>query len=247
MRALDNDAAVGLLSLSAASLLRVTFLTGGGGGGGALRDRARDAAVGAKRPEDGVFGLATCWFCAADDLGREGVDGAVLGTGRAWRVVEGFDTTDWPVCWDLRGCETDDWRDVFGGELTKDLADELLPTEERVFLGDATARRVPVVGVDLPVATVFPLDGGGFTGSGDAGVGVVGMSTGGAGSGMGRGLTTGDLDMLEEGELESVGTAGLISADATGLGGHSLFSLASSFAASPAICDETLELLGTTG
>jgi hypothetical protein len=83
VRALDNDAAVGLLSLSAASLLRVTFLTGGGGGGGALRERARDAAVGAKRPEDGVFGLATGWFCAADDLGREGVDGAVLGTGRA--------------------------------------------------------------------------------------------------------------------------------------------------------------------
>lgn len=55
--------------------------------------------------------------------------------------------------------------------------------------------------------------------------------------------------MLEEGELESVGAIGLISTDAdgTGLGGHSLFSLTSSFAASPAICDETLELRGTTG
>lgn len=59
VRALDNDAAVGLLSLSAASLLKVIFLTGGGGGGGALRERASDAAVGANRPEDGVFGLAT--------------------------------------------------------------------------------------------------------------------------------------------------------------------------------------------
>lgn len=115
MRAFDNDAAVGLLSLSAASLLRVTFLTGGGGGGGALRERASDAAVGANRPEDGVFGLAITGFCAATDLGREGVDGAVLGTARARRVVEGFDTTDWPVCCGLRGCEIEDWRDVFGG------------------------------------------------------------------------------------------------------------------------------------
>jgi len=53
--------------------------------------------------------------------------------------------------------------------------------------------------------------------------------------------------MLEDGELESVGAVGLISAEATGLGGHSLFSFTSSFAASPAICDETLELRGTTG
>jgi hypothetical protein len=53
--------------------------------------------------------------------------------------------------------------------------------------------------------------------------------------------------MLEEDELESAGAAGLISADGTGLGGHSLFSLTSSFAASPAICDKTLEVPGTTG
>lgn len=187
---MDSDAAVGLLSLSAASLLRVAFLMGGGGGGGALRERASDAAVGANRPEDGVFGLATAGlgFCAADDLGREGVDGAVLGAGRAWRAVEGFDATDWPVCWDLSGCETDDWRDDFGGVLAEDLAEELLTTGERVFLGVAVVtavRRVPVVGVDLPVPTAFPLDGGDITGSGDAGVGVVGRSAGGAGSGMG--------------------------------------------------------------
>lgn len=62
VRALDNDAAVGLLSLSAASLLRVTFLTGGGGGGGALRERASDAAVGANRPKDGVLGLVITGF-----------------------------------------------------------------------------------------------------------------------------------------------------------------------------------------
>lgn len=95
--------------------------------------------------------------------------------------MEGFDATDWPVCWGLRGCETDDWRDVFGGgEPTEDLV-----TEERGFAGDAIARRVSVVGVDLPVATGFPLDGGDIAGSGDAGAGVMGTSAGGAGSGMG--------------------------------------------------------------
>ena len=54
-RALDKEAAVGLLSRSMELLLRVDFLVGVGAGSGALRDRARDAAVGAKRPEDGVF------------------------------------------------------------------------------------------------------------------------------------------------------------------------------------------------
>lgn len=72
-----------------------------------------------------------------------------------------------------------------GGELPKDLVEELLATEERGFGGDATARRVPAVGVDLPAATALILDGGDFTGSGDGGAGVVGMSAGGAGSGMG--------------------------------------------------------------
>lgn len=181
-RALDSDAAVGLLSLSAASLLRVTFLTGGGGGGGALRERASDEAVGANKPKDGVFGLETAWVCPADDLG--GVDGAVLGE-RAWRVVEGCDVTDWPVCWGLRGCDIDDWRDIFGGEPAKDLAEELLGTEGRGFAGDATGSRVGAVGVDLLLATGLLLDGGDFTGSGDAGVGVVGLSAGGVGSGMG--------------------------------------------------------------
>lgn len=67
----------------------------------------------------------------------------------------------------------------------EDLAEGLLVIGERDFAGDATARRIPVVDVDFPVTTALPLDGGDFTGSGDAGVGVVGMSAGGAGSGMG--------------------------------------------------------------
>jgi hypothetical protein len=54
-RALDKEAAVGLLSRSMELLLKVDFLVGVGTGSGALRDRARDAAVGAKSPVDGVF------------------------------------------------------------------------------------------------------------------------------------------------------------------------------------------------
>lgn len=54
-RALDRDAAVGLLSLSAALALSVAFLTGVGFASGALRALASDAAVGANR-WDGVLG-----------------------------------------------------------------------------------------------------------------------------------------------------------------------------------------------
>lgn len=49
-------AAVGLLSRSAASAGRVCFLAGGGGASWALRALASEAAVGANRPEPGVFG-----------------------------------------------------------------------------------------------------------------------------------------------------------------------------------------------
>lgn len=58
-RALDKEAAVGLLRRSATLLLNVDFLAGGGTSGALLRDRARDAAVGAYSPEDGVFGRVT--------------------------------------------------------------------------------------------------------------------------------------------------------------------------------------------
>jgi hypothetical protein len=67
VRALDRDAAVGLLSRSATPLERVAFLAGVGTGGWALRAFARDAAVGANSPDDGVLDLtgagevAGCW------------------------------------------------------------------------------------------------------------------------------------------------------------------------------------------
>jgi hypothetical protein len=59
VRAFEAEAAVGLLRRSATLLESVTFLVGGGGGGCAFRAFARDAAVGANRPEAGVFGLET--------------------------------------------------------------------------------------------------------------------------------------------------------------------------------------------
>jgi hypothetical protein len=55
-RTLPADAAVGLLSLER-STLRGTL--GGGGGGAALRALARDAAVGANRPDVGMEGRGT--------------------------------------------------------------------------------------------------------------------------------------------------------------------------------------------
>jgi len=54
-RAFDSDAAVGLLRRSEALLLGATFFVGAGACC-ALRDRAKEAAVGAYSPEDGVLG-----------------------------------------------------------------------------------------------------------------------------------------------------------------------------------------------
>jgi len=102
------DAAVGLLRRSAALLLRVAFFTGGGAGGRALRERARDAAVGANRPEEGVFGRDTLFGRAAGVFGREGVMGVDLGIDLGvdfggLRMVEALEMTDWPVCCGLSG------------------------------------------------------------------------------------------------------------------------------------------------
>ena len=76
-RVLDSDAAVGLLRRSAELLPEATFFMGAGACG-ALRDRAREAAVGAYNPEDGV-------------LGRDApVEGDMLPNGRACFGVPGF-------------------------------------------------------------------------------------------------------------------------------------------------------------
>lgn len=103
-RAFDMEAAVGLLNRSAALLLNVAFFTGGGAGGRALRERARDAAVGANKPEEGVFGRDRLAACAAGVFGREGVEGVDLGTDLGGlRTVEVLEATDCPVCCGLMG------------------------------------------------------------------------------------------------------------------------------------------------
>ena len=69
----------------------VDFLTGvvGVEAVGALRDLAKEAAVGAKSPEEGVFGRATAAEVA--------VDRAVL-VGEVGFLVEATDAVDKPVC-----------------------------------------------------------------------------------------------------------------------------------------------------
>lgn len=98
------DAAVGLLNRSAALLLSVAFFTGGGAGEGTLRERARDAAVGANKPEEGVFGRDALVACTAGVFGREGVTGVDLGTNLGVvRTVEVLEAADCPVCCGLIG------------------------------------------------------------------------------------------------------------------------------------------------
>jgi hypothetical protein len=73
---LDKDEAVGLLSLSEDETL-AAFRTGEGVEvEAAFLDRARDAAVGAYSPADGVFGRLVIGDLARDDIGvldREGL------------------------------------------------------------------------------------------------------------------------------------------------------------------------------
>ena len=52
---LESEAAVGRLRRSIASLLIAVFLMEGGGGSGVFRAFAREAAVGANKPLEGVF------------------------------------------------------------------------------------------------------------------------------------------------------------------------------------------------
>jgi hypothetical protein len=117
---LDKEAAVGLLRRSAAALLALLFLVEGGGCEGALRDLAKEAAVGANRLEGvlgrdtelGVFGregVLARGGLVTEVLARdvfEGVDGAVRVTA-GLRVEELFEVVDWPVCCGFRGVAED--------------------------------------------------------------------------------------------------------------------------------------------
>lgn len=103
VRARDNDAAVGLLKRSAELLLSVTFFVGVGGKGWAFLARARDAAVGAKRPEDGVLGRVAGVVVLG--VGRDGVlarMGVAGGLATDFRAAAAILAE--PVCCGLRGC-----------------------------------------------------------------------------------------------------------------------------------------------
>lgn len=90
-RALERDAAVGLLNLSDALVVLVDFLTGVAGvdAACALRDLAKEAAVGAKSPEEGVFGR--------DAAAALAVDRAVILVGEVAFLAEAVEAVDKPV------------------------------------------------------------------------------------------------------------------------------------------------------
>jgi len=82
---------VGLLNRSDALAEIVDFLTGVVGvEAGALRDLAKEAAVGAKSPEEGVFGRVIAAEAA--------VDRAAVLVGEVGFLVEGADAVDKPEC-----------------------------------------------------------------------------------------------------------------------------------------------------
>ena len=230
MRAFDSDAAVGLLSLSVVLLLNVIFFTdgGAGGGGGGIRERASEAAVGAKSPLEGVFGLEVPRECNAGVLGRVGVDVTDLEVARGVRDTDVFDVADRPVCCGLRGCKGVAERDGFEEWVfTTDLTGEFDTVEGRLFKGDKGARFALGVGVDVPAAPALPPGGADLADSGEEGAAATvaaGTST------VGLGLGAFGLDEPIDG-VEGVNTD-LTSASATDLGGHSFFSLDSSLVAS---------------
>lgn len=223
-RAFDNDAAVGLLSLSVALLLNVAFFTGGGSGGWAIRERAREAAVGAKSPLEGVLGLEVPRECDAGVFGREGVEVTDLEVARGVRDTDVFDATDCPVCCGLRGCEGVAERDVFGGwVLASDLTGKCDAVEGRLFKGDKGARFALGVGVDVPAVFALPPGGPGLADSGEEGAADVAAVTSTVGLGLGALGLDGPDDGVEGGNTD------LASVDATDF---SFFSLDSSLAGS---------------
>lgn len=138
------DAAVGLLRRSIELLLIVGFFEGVGIWGAAFRDRARDAAVGANKPVEGVFGRADVGVLAREAASER--DGVLL-TGVAGTLVAGLlvvalEATDWPVCCGFKGWAIDgvagclgagDFRGVFAGVLD-DTASAFAEDEGGVFV-----------------------------------------------------------------------------------------------------------------
>lgn len=130
-----------------------------------FRERAREAAVGAKGPAAGVLGRVVPRGCIAGVFGREGVSGTDLGVGRGVRGRDTFDAIDWPVCCGLRGWEVDGSDDFGGAGLTDDLAGERGVLEGRFLIGDEVIRVPTDFGVASPAAFGLPFGGGDLGGS----------------------------------------------------------------------------------
>ena len=249
VRALDREAAVGLLSRSATALLNVVFFVGVGGKGGAFLDFAKDAAVGANRPE-GVFGRLAVVGAGTGDLAlvaeagaREGVfeRKGVVGVG----FVIGFRAdADDAVCCGLNG-----WAPgvCFGGVFIAGLREALGVVGTGVLPGDFNV-------LEVGVASGFGASAD-IPGSNGKGAFVVSRSTREVGSVL-RGLESTSVDSdfggmgcwvlasarrLQEDDGMIGDAFSLLEVD---FGGHSRFSLTSSFEESLVMFDITLVLRG---
>lgn len=260
-RTLEIDAAVGLLKRSAALLLSVAFLTGVGTGGCALRARARDAAVGANRPVEGVFGRDALAGVPPGVFGRKGVEGVFARLGvetvallvdllsLGVEVVDFVDLIDVPVFWGRSGCAVGG---LLGVVRTGDFCGVLVVVAGRVV---GALIGVDVVDAGFRVGGVFVVVGlEGFASStGSAAGGDCGAGASIAGSGSGKatvsriGGDVGSDDAAGSDMADAAGETSGLSPAATDFGGHSLRSLTSSLAESPVMWDVTLVLRGNTG
>lgn len=79
-----------------------------------MRERARDAAVGAKSPVEGVFGREEVGVLARDASGLDGVLTGVTGfLDNAGFLAVVVEATDCPVCCGRKGCATTGVKDCF--------------------------------------------------------------------------------------------------------------------------------------
>jgi hypothetical protein len=154
-------------------------------------------------------------------------------------VVVAALVVDAPVCWGLRGCETDEV--IRTGDFL--VVDALgVGVFTGVEVGFRTGGDFAVDDEDLGVFTGSEAGGdGGGSGTGSL---AAGLAEGAAASMTSSGVVwDGDGRQVVEGENEIFG----FSSWPVDFGGHSLFSLISSLTESPVICDATLVLRGNGG
>lgn len=104
-----------------------------------MRERARDAAVGAKSPVDGVFGREEVGVLARDASGLTGVLAGVTGVlGNAGFLVELVEATDCPVCCGRKGCATVGVKDCFAeGDFNGVFAGVLVVEDDTLAVAEA--------------------------------------------------------------------------------------------------------------